>query len=1516
MVATGTGSGKTEVFLVPILNHLFQQLESNSLNPGVRALLLYPMNALANDQMMRMRDLLKNIPEITFGRFTGETKREDDEALTNYRKMYRQDPLINELISRDQMRKSPPHILLTNYAMLEYLMLRPSDNVFFDGEYANQWKYLVVDEAHTYAGAKGIEMAMLIRRLKEEVVGGVPGKLKCIATSATLGKGESDFPQVADFAKNLFGEEINWDVEDSSQQDVVRAVRKPMNELKFGQIDIHSNLYLDWLEAIESTKDKEIIDDLYESGLKHGISNEMLSKCKMASNGDIASFLFEILKRDSRISRLRRILEEEPRYIKNLTNDLFDENDNSYSDKLIGLVELAATARPDLDEQPLIPARYHLFVRAIEGAYLAFQPVRKLYLERHERILANDKYYPVFEIATCRQCGATYLVGEETGMDGRVVLKQPGKKYYESTSNLEYYLLLDGDIDPVQENEDEIVSYGERLDIGERHVLCTSCGAIDRATLFSSLCDCDEKYHLDVVKVPSKGGKVHKCPACARQSPTGLVWRFLTGTDATASVLASALYQNVPPRKVSRRKETPTEDSSDDWSSTINVEMELGRDSELSGQGRQLLIFSDSRQNAAFFAPYLNRTYSQILRRRLILKTLADHSKEFVKNRWRVQDLVNPLQTTISDLNLYPEKSLQGKKNEAWKWILYELLSIDSRNSLEGLGCLGFSLVKPTNWNPPTPLLNWGLNEEEVWTLFQVLLDTLRKKGAILFPDYVSPEDEFFKPRNREYFFRGNGSNPKRHISSWSPSAKHALNSRLDYLLRLTNKGLGIKLNKEHGIRILNAIWKKSLALQAPTSCWHDYFSGVSLPREGVVYRLKHNYWKLQPDIIDPESKWYYCDTCHNLTLYNIRGTCPTYRCGGKLHRCEPDKVFADNHYRRLYMDLKPIKLLAEEHTAQLTSRAAADLQSKFIQGEVNVLSCSTTFELGVDVGQLETVFMRNVPPSAANYVQRAGRAGRRTESTAFALTFAQRRSHDLSHFNHPKDMVAGDINAPHFKIANEKIVKRHIFATALSHFWKHHPETFKNVEAFFWGEDKNGPEKFYDYLSTRPDDLAESIDNITPNSLKRTLKISDWGWVDGLFDEQEGVLTLAEDEVQDDINVLQKARQKLIDENKPSDFILRRIQTIQRRYLINHLSSRNVIPKYGFPVDVVELEVWHHADEAKNLELDRDLKIALSEYAPSSQVVAGGKLWTSRYLKKVADREWPRYRYAICDYCHYYQRVLPESDEQLKECPACGQPLGRNRGIFIIPEFGFITSNDPPKKPGETRPERTYTTRTYYSGESESEEGITLNFKGMQLTATPASEGKMAVINHAGYQGFSICSRCGYALLGNENTPATHRTPWGSECDGELFRGLRLGHEFKTDILQLKFTKYANDIDGFWLSLLYAILEGASEELDIDRRDLNGCLYPYAGDPTMPAIIIFDEVPGGAGHVKRIVKDTDTLMNVFKAAKEKLEGCTCGGDEANTSCYGCLRNYQNQFCHEILNRGLVIDFIKSELNI
>jgi hypothetical protein len=426
---------------------------------------------------------------------------------------------------------------------------------------------------------------------------------------------------------------------------------------------------------------------------------------------------------------------------------------------------------------------------------------------------------------------------------------------------------------------------------------------------------------------------------------------------------------------------------------------------------------------------------------------------------------------------------------------------------------------------------------------------------------------------------------------------------------------------------------------------------------------------------------------------------------------------------------------------------------------------------------------------------------------------------------------------------------------------------------------------------------------------------LRDWGWPGELLEEKNGVLARAEAGVREEIAKLEEEYQRRTQDRKPADHILRAINTIKSEDLIGFLANRNVLPKYGFPVDVVELKL--HGDEARRLDLDRDLRIAIAEYAPDGQVVAGGYLWTSRAIKRVANLEWPSFHYAVCDRCGRYHRSPFLTGEPPESC-RCGAPLreARKRGKFLVPLFGFQTdAGEKPRRPSETRPERTYVSRVFFAQGGHPVEGFTLTFGDLRLRTQFSRKGTLAVINRSG---FWICEQCGFGT--RDARPRDHKAPWVMEksrkCRGTLQRW-DLGHEFGTDLLDIRFEGLAQSFpDPFWLSVLYALLEGASAALEIRRQDLDGCLYPYGGPASPPALVLFDDVPGGAGHSRRIGQN---LPDVLRAACERVDGrCGCGGGingSGDASCYGCLRNYRNQWAHEELRRGLVLEFLKRMLH-
>ncbi|HQC14879.1 DUF1998 domain-containing protein, partial [Mesotoga prima] len=372
-------------------------------------------------------------------------------------------------------------------------------------------------------------------------------------------------------------------------------------------------------------------------------------------------------------------------------------------------------------------------------------------------------------------------------------------------------------------------------------------------------------------------------------------------------------------------------------------------------------------------------------------------------------------------------------------------------------------------------------------------------------------------------------------------------------------------------------------------------------------------------------------------------------------------------------------------------------------------------------------------------------------------------------------------------------------------------------------------------------------------------------------------------------------------------------IKTLMDRQIIGYLSQNNVIPKYGFPVDVIELQTYHYP-QGKTIELSRDMKIALSEYAPESQVIADGYVWTSRYIKRRQGKEFPKNRFVICNRCGYFASSLEErSEKELPEaCPVCGEQYNYV-GSYITPEFGMI--GDSPVKPSAKKPTKTFSSRYYFSskinGDPQSNTSHE-NIGGLDLSIS-SSEGTLAVINNAGGKGFSVCRNCGFALVGKDEKLEKHSDPLGKKCKGLFDRRIVLGYEFLTDILEISFDDYCNETDAsLWYSLLYGILEGISSTLEIDRTDING-VFRYKPN-YLPTLVLFDSVPGGAGHVRRVVHER-RLGEILLETLRIVENCDCGKEnEGKASCYGCLRNYSNQFFHEILDRSKVIGFLQPYL--
>lgn len=552
--------------------------------------------------------------------------------------------------------------------------------------------------------------------------------------------------------------------------------------------------------------------------------------------------------------------------------------------------------------------------------------------------------------------------------------------------------------------------------------------------------------------------------------------------------------------------------------------------------------------------------------------------------------------------------------------------------------------------------------------------------------------------------------------------------------------------------------------------------------------------------------KLYFCPHCYNIVPFNLKGLCAYCKCssqGAVLREYDYKKVLKDDHYYKMYHTYNIAPMRVEEHTAQLASEKASQYQNDFKSKKINVLSCSTTFELGVNVGDLQTVLMRDMPPTPANYAQRAGRAGRSKEAAAYALTFCQNTSHDLNYFADPTPMIIGKIQPPIFDINNDKIVLRHIFASAFSLFWREQEDKYqKQISAFF---ENKGFGAMQEYLERQPVKLKEYLLKTVPQNLQEFFGIQDYKWVKKLFNnstnpEETGYFDIAKARYEEDIRTLEEERNNRFQEGRNTDYLTRCIETIKKQPVISFLSKNNLIPKYGFPVDTVDLQTDYNTDSHNatgDLRLSRDLLYAISEYAPGSEVVADGKLYKSQYIKKIAKYAWPVYEYKICNDCHTLNRVIVGG--HIDKCSQCGKQLNYQPLKYIIPKFGFQIS-DKVKKVGLNKPEKTYRGEVHYIGNGR-ESDIKKDYKICRhdVHIESSSRDTLVVLNQSR---FYVCNTCGYAIISEEDRPYIvdnmyHTFPNGKTCPNQTLTRYSLGHEFLTDVAALTFPDIdTSDID------------------------------------------------------------------------------------------------------------------------
>ena len=1491
IVATGTGSGKTECFLLPALDDAARQP-----GDGIRAIVIYPMNALANDQLDRMRRLLKNIPEITFGRYTGDTPW-DRENLSDEE---RASILDNERYSRDEIRSRPPHILLTNFAMLEYLLLRPGDADLFRHQ---RLRYVILDEAHTYNGAQGIDVALLMRRLKETFK---ESPLQFILTSATLA--EDDSPQarkrVADFGADLTGSDFD-------SGDVILGITVQGFSDNCQPIDMDQVLktvpdepaLVEWLEALDDAETLRRL--LHQSDLANSHAAIQETEAHL--------MLYKLFNDWLPLRNIHQKVSESPRSFSDLSQMLWGVENEQTTVALQWLLIMASHARERKDSVPLLPVRFHFFFRGLTGASLCLNKEcaartghpttfwSKLFLE--DRATCDVCEQRLLPLKTCFQCGMPAVsawISER--VDCWQSLRPQGEGHTQVVLTWER---------PVSEVEDEEVTENEDNQ-PEQADLCLSCGQYREGEPLTDCCGDPHRIRLSRLRATPEG-ELKQCPRCggsARPFPTALR-DFRSGEDAATAIIAEQMMRSLP--------DDPAQPDS------------------LPARGRRMLAFSDSRQRAAFFAPYLRRTTAETE----YLKPLYDAIKkgeqasgdepvtmDEVASRFLKEATVRRLvlirsyndENDVYSYQIKPTRNLSpaDRKNirrQAYISLLQHFCASSRRRlNMPGLGVASAEVY--LSEGDREDILDrlpqvFERGDKQGFDFIQQLLQVFLMRRALHFDDDTITIKEIGEGPAYAAFHRNlNDRQEGRQRYRWNPYAANRTGRARERLINtnfvanVAAKFFGLHLLEDADKidSLLSSIWD---CLRNTTALYETSYNGE--------YQLDSNNL-----IVTAQKPWLGCDRCGRLTTFNIQGKCVAPGCEGALRHYDSaalEQRFKQHHYRRRLLRSEPLALEVAEHTAQLTNKYGREYQNKFIKGQINVLSSSTTFELGVDVGALKAVLLRNVPPTASNYIQRAGRAGRRRDGAAYAVTYSRAIPHDQFYFHNPEKIVQGKIPVPLINLRNTRLAQRHINSFLLGQFLQTALISRENItvaEFFLAPDESNSPaSRFEAYIKGKKNRLVEALKRILPSeSPLKPEDCLDESWRMLYSDNPDCVfikdvkVPLSSYEIQ--LSELQKLQANATGAElhaiaRAKDSVERLIDQVKAERLIDFLSGAHWLPSYAFPQDMIRLLV-RQKNWSEKMRLERDRERGISEYAPGAEIIADGRLFKSQGVIR-RGQTFNIKRYRFCQVCR--QLVTKSENEEMGAACKCGVSSPVNN--YILPDgFQTIYNEDVPE-PNLYRVRPPSNTELFLVAGADTFQthqalpGVTFGYRkdGLLFRANPGYR----------YRQFRLCKTCGRHFDGNAGH--THQTPWGTRCSGAIFR-THLAHEFETDTLQLRFDHLKWNpppvLDQeFWLSFQTSFVSASAEVLAIPRADLDGTYRSQSATSQEGELIIYDRVPGGAGYVERII---ESLPKILARTLERTRKCDNPLCDPDASCYTCLRTYGNQFQWDRLKRRKVFEWL------
>ncbi len=1549
LITTGTSSGKTECFLYPILDYCYKNLYRQ----GIKVIILYPMNALATDQAKRLAETIWNDErlkgKITAGLFIGEGKDKK-----KYPKDMGEDHIIE---NRDSIIDSPPDILLTNFKMLDYALMRNNfHNLWnFNLEDPSLLQFLVLDELHTYDGAQGTDVANLIRRLKLKL-SIEKGQICAVGTSATIGSGDESKQLLIDYAQKVFGEDFDaesvitenrvgiedfFEIEDDGldkyipRQIGLLESRLKENETYINYINRQKRLW----QLPESTDETNLGEELKKLKLVKDLISLTTNSIK---NLDI--LIRELADINPDFRRL-------PEY--DAVNDL-----NSREEVINSLLALISEAKVGNEKKfPFLYLQIQLWVRELSGVLRVLGNEPKFTWKDNVGKKYDPKSLPAY---FCRDCGSSGWLGIKDDNKNHFYEdpKQVYDYYFDHHKNLYFINTLEHKHIEEYEPTTTINDYLNKIDLSIH----------DKPG--------EGQFKIHAVRKLSNTKSRHTCPECNTENNLGII-----GTKV--ATLSSITVSQILASDLDPRPE----------------------------QSRKILAFTNSVQDAAHQAGFVEaRNYRFTFRSSLqkvinqinaplnlnqlqvafidYWKNNSDESGNNLEDAYYYRFFPADYKGRVDLDNDYRnhKKFTDAFKHEFDERMRWEISSEYGYNATIGrtLEKTGASAIKfnETKLKLVYPLLKEWLDannlsmisEEDLFPFMNGILHRIRTRGGV----------------DHEYLSKFRNTDLKLWDLNWMRDNRHFLNkmyhpnSRFPRLMTIEPHSRGLLdstfTNTSNWYR---NYYLKSFLLASPyPPIVNEFYKRLFevFTELGIMNKTQNHpneNYAIEPSVIIVENKVKHlaCDSCGSVMNVafsdNIshQTLCLDYTCKtGKYIIAENGRP---NYYQLVYNRNRSPRIYASEHTGILERKARENIEIDFKKrpsfNSLNTIVSTSTLEMGIDIGTLNSAINNSVPPLTSNFLQRVGRAGR-SSGSALITNFAQNKPHDLFYYHEPSDMMEGDIATPGCFLDAKDILYRHFFAYCLDNWStadpKNHSIPGRLISMRLLTADLNSPEflinRIISFIKSNETQLLDRFINFYQNDLEdarvleslRSFLIEESFYIrlkrvfDRLKKEYQNIFTKRK-EIDEYIKANKlpdtDIERKELENEKKALWGLKRL--LDKRSILEHMTNVGLLPNYAFPETGVTLNARVKSLQAKAsdgipsdemFEIVRSSNVALREFAPGNYFYSQGYKFSISGLNTF-DWNDPGIL-AIKRFCSNCDHIADAAISNEPTCPKCGDSSWssiKNQHVFV--KISSVKSVNTKEKAtlddhSEDRDSSFYKISTHVKFDYDSFQGAwgmkdipfgieyvkNVDITQVNLGLSSVGDANRIIINNhenVPWHGFVTCKHCGKSssepnkINHDPNLKfhfgyCKHKDKIYQGVRDEVFEEVYLFKEIKTEALKVllpvqEFESEAQ-VKMFKAGLelgLKKYYKGNPQHLNIvDYKEFN-----VKNSRFDKYLVIYDTIPGGTGYLEKLFNPADFTEVIFKAYNS-IKECSCQF-KGQDGCYRCIFTYSNQSVQEELSR-------------